>query len=234
MSYMMRILNSINTHDSHFSKLYFCRGDFLMKKFILLLLVSASFLFARDNPFKPIVSNKSLGKATNIKTNLKPLIMEKFKLPSPVRVIKKISFKVLNVDGSISNLSFNVNKKVNWHNDIILSNYKIKIEKKATKIEPKLIKLFKFLSILVNGKQLLIKTKDSMIRELFFAKPYKIAIDFKRNVVFYTKFIKLKNLPFKEIVLGNHGNFYRIVLDLDGEYRYKIKKNSNGYLVELF
>ncbi len=205
-----------------------------MKKLIVLIVISISVLLARDNPFEPVVSSKNIGKATNIKTDIKPLKIQKFKLPSAVRVIKKVKFEVLNVDGSIKELSYNVNKKVDWHNDIILSNSKIQIELNPKKPEPKLIKIFKFLSILTNEKKLLIKTKDTMIRELFFAKPYKIAIDFERNVAFYTKIIKLKNLPFKSIIVGNHGSFYRIVLELDGEYRYKIKKNSNGYLVELF
>jgi hypothetical protein len=189
---------------------------------------------ARDNPFQVVVSSKNIGKATNIKSNIKSLKIQKFKLPSATRVIKKVKFEVLNVDGSMKELSYDIDKKVDWHNDIILSNSKIQIEPKPKKTEPKLIKIFKFLSILINEKQLLIKTKDNMIRELFFAKPYKIAIDFQRNVAFYTKIVRLKDLSFKSIVVGNHGNFYRVVLELDGEYRYKIKKNSNGYLVELF
>lgn len=205
-----------------------------MKKTIILLIALSLALIARDNPFKPVVSNTSMGKATNIDNSYNSLKIEKFKLPSSSRVIKKVKFEILNVDGSISESSFAVDKKVDWHRDIILSNMPIVTDNKPKKIEPKLLKPFKFLSILIDKNKLLLKTKDSMIRELFFAKPYKIAVDLKRNVSFYTKIIALKNLPFKKIVIGNHGKFYRVVMQLDGKYRYKIKKNSNGYLVELF
>ncbi len=204
-----------------------------MRKIILLSIFLVTVLFARDNPFKPVVSSKTLGKATNVSSGLKYLKIKKIKLPSSTRVIKNVTFKVLNVDGSIKNLSYKVDKKVDWHKDIVLSNSKIKIEDKPKKIEPKMIKVFKFLSIMVDKNRLLIKNSDKMIREMFFSKPYKIVIDFKRKVAFYTKTLNIENSPFKHIVLGNHGSFYRVVLTLDGDYRYKIKKNSNGYLVEL-
>ena len=205
-----------------------------MKKVIVILVFLGLSLLARDNPFKPVVSSKSLGKATNISKAYQPLKVEKFKLPSSSRVLKKVKFEMLNVDGSMSEVSFDVNKQVDWHREIILSNMPLKFENKPKKIEPKLLKPFKFLTILIDKNKLLLKTKDLLIRQLFFSKPYKIAIDLKRDVSFYTKIIKLSKLPFTKIVIGNHGKFYRVVLALDGKYRYKIKKNSNGYLVELF
>ena len=205
-----------------------------MKKSVIFMIVLSLALIARDNPFKPVVSNSSIGKATNIDNGYKLLKMARFKLPSSSRVIKKVKFEILNVDGSVSESSFVINKKVDWHRYIIISNMPIVTKNVSKKIEPKLLKPFKFLSILIDKNKLLLKTKDSMIRELFFAKPYKIAIDLKRDVSFYTKIIRLKNLPFIKIVIGNHKKFYRVVMQLDGKYRYKIKKNSNGYLVELF
>jgi len=205
-----------------------------VKKVIVVLLFFGLTLIARDNPFKPVVSSQNLGKATNISGAYKPLKVEKFKLPSPSRVMKKVKFEILNVDGTISEVSFSVNKAVDWHKDIIISNIPIKFQDKPKKIEPKLLKPFKFLTILIDKNKLLLKTKDPLIRQLFFSKPYKIAIDLKRAVAFYTKIIKLKTPPLEKIVIGNHGKFYRVVLRLDGKYRYKIKKNSNGYLVELF
>ncbi len=205
-----------------------------MRKIIVVFVFLGLTLLARDNPFRPVVSSQNLGKATNILSTYKPLKVEKFKLPSSSRVIKKVKFEILNVDGSVSEVSFSVNKAVDWHKDIIVSNMPIKFQEKPKKMEPKLLKPFKFLTILIDKNRLLLKTKDPLIRELFFSKPYKIAIDLKRAVAFYTKIIKLKTPPFTKVVIGNHGKFYRVVLQLDGKYRYKIKKNSNGYLVELF
>ncbi len=189
---------------------------------------------ARDNPFKPVISSSSMGKATNVGSGLKPLILQKLSLPSPVRVLKSIKLEVVNVDGSKSEISYDIDKKVDWHRGVFISNSKIEVAKKLKKPEPKLLKPFKFLSVLIDGKKLLLKTKDKMIRELYFSKPYKIAIDFKRDVAFYTKIIPLQKLSYKKVVIGNHGKFYRVVLELDGQYRYKIVKTSSGYLVELF
>lgn len=205
-----------------------------MKKITLILILLCLGLLARDNPFKPVVSSKDLGKATNVSKTYAPLKVEKFKLPSSSRVLKKVKFEILNVDGSMSEVIFDVDKKVDWHKDIIVSNIPLKFQNRPKKIEPKLLKPFKFLTILIDKNKLLLKTKDTLIRQLFFSKPYKIAIDLKRDVSFYTKIIKLSKLPFTKIFIGNHGKFYRVVLQLDGKYRYHIKKNSNGYLIELF
>ena len=189
---------------------------------------------ARDNPFKPVISSSTLGKATNISNGLKPLILQKLNLPTSVRVLKSIKLEVINVDGSKSELKYDINKKVDWHRGIFVSNSKIEVAKKIKKPKPDLLQPFKFLSILVDGKRVILKTKDKMLRELYFSKPYKIAIDFEREVSFYTKTIKKIKPPFKRIVIGNHSKFYRIVFRLDGKYRYKISKIDSGYLVELF
>ena len=207
------------------------------KKVAFVLMMSVllpAILVARDNPFKPVISSSNLGKATNIGNGLKPLIMQKLSIPSPVRVLKSVKLEVINVDGSKSEISYDIDKKVDWHRGIFISNSKIEVAKKTKKPEPKLLKPFKFLSILIDGKKLLLKTKDQMLRELYFSKPYKIAIDLKRDVSFYTKIITLKKLPYKKVVVGNHGKFYRVVLELDGKYRYKIAKNNNGYLIKLY
>ncbi len=209
-----------------------------MKRVLFLIFCLSFLLLARDNPFKPVVSSKTLGKATNVSDGYKPLDIEKFKLPSSTRVIKDVTFKVLNVDGTISKLKYKIDKKVDWHNGISIANRAIqkvaRPTKKKKKIKPKELKLFKFLTILIDKNRLFIKSEDKLLREMYFARPYKIALDFQRNVAFYTKIKRLKLPPFKRVIIGNHGKFYRVVLVLDGDYRYKIKKDTNGYLVELF
>ena len=51
-----------------------------MKRIIIVLTIFSLALIARDNPFKPVVSNATMGKATNIAQLYKPLKIEKFKL----------------------------------------------------------------------------------------------------------------------------------------------------------
>ncbi|MDP2894442.1 MAG: AMIN domain-containing protein, partial [Sulfurimonas sp.] len=38
---------------------------------------------------------------------------------------------------------------------------------------------------------------------------------------------------FKDVRIGNHDGYYRVVVELDGYYRYDFKKISNGYQIEL-
>ena len=39
---------------------------------------------------------------------------------------------------------------------------------------------------------------------------------------------------FKKIRVGNHSGYYRVVLELDGYYRYSYKKVLDGYIITLY
>jgi len=58
-------------------------------------------------------------------------------------------------------------------------------------------------------------------------------MDFKKDTTFksYTKVMK-KNI-FSVIRVGNHSGYYRIVIELDCLYRYKLEKISDGYMIHL-
>ena len=58
-------------------------------------------------------------------------------------------------------------------------------------------------------------------------------MDFKResNLKSYTKTIN--NSVFTKIRIGNHKDYYRVVIELDGHYRYKLKKIDGGCLFTL-
>ncbi len=46
----------------------------------------------------------------------------------------------------------------------------------------------------------------------------------------------IKNIPksiFTKVRVGNHNGYYRVVVELDGYYRYKLKKQSDGCLITL-
>ena len=61
-------------------------------------------------------------------------------------------------------------------------------------------------------------------------------IIFGRNDVYKDKFPLIFseiNNVFKKIKVGNHKGYYRVVLELDGFYRYKMQKIKDGYLFKL-
>jgi len=67
--------------------------------------------------------------------------------------------------------------------------------------------------------------------------PHRIVLDFKTDKEIEIKnSVKEKNDEcniFKEIRMGNHDGYYRVVIELDGHYRYNLKKIAEGYLIDL-
>jgi hypothetical protein len=175
-------------------------------------------LFARENPFVPVNIN-------NNKNLIKKQYFQKTKiiLPSDARVLKNIIFKYQTLTGQIKTTDFPINKEIDWHNPIIIFSNKKQIVSKNFKIN--------FLNFSLNKNVLLIKTDDKIVRNFFLVSPFRYVIDFQADKNFLT-FNKKIDTFIKKVVLGNHKNFYRVVLYLDGKYKINIKKDKKGYLVE--
>ena len=90
-----------------------------------------------------------------------------------------------------------------------------------------------FMRLDINDKQLKILTPDTKVRDFLISDPYKIVVDFQRVSSFATKTLSLQKTPYMSASLGNHDNFYRIAITLDGQYRYDIQKVEDGYLISL-
>ena len=188
-----------------------------MKK-LLFLLIANIVLFARENPFVPVVKNdnKHIVKKEYFSS-------QKVILPSDARVLKSVTFTYQTLNGSIKQTTFPINKSIDWHNKITISTNQIEIK-------PKKIALL-FLNFYIKKHKLLIQTNDKIIRQFALIKPFRYVIDFKANKNFLT-YSKNTDTFIKKIVLGNHNGFYRVVLYLDGTYKIKIKHNNEGYLIE--
>lgn len=113
---------------------------------------------------------------------------------------------------------------------------KEKIIKKEIVKEKQLKKTFtlnSFLSFDIEGKTLILHTKDKLIRDFTTLKPRKIVFDFKRNNSFYTKTQTINLKPFKSITMGSHKDFYRASFLLDGPYPYSITKYNDEIIIKL-
>jgi hypothetical protein len=93
---------------------------------------------------------------------------------------------------------------------------------------------YRFIRFDQNKHLIKIKTDDELIRKFLLVNPHRVVMDFKRDAAFRTKSKKLDNVPFKEIRLGNHDGYYRVVITLDGRYRFKIDETSSGQLLEVY
>jgi hypothetical protein len=185
---------------------------------IILFLLVFIILNARENPFIPVITNEN--KNLIKKDTLKEI---QTTLPSDARILKSITFTYQTLTGSILNKTIIINKAINWHSPIYISQQKIKHNFKKIKIA--------FLNFYINKYNVLIETNDKMIRHFVLVEPFRVVFDFKANRNFLT-YNKQLNSFIKKIVIGNHDGFYRVVLYTDGVYKPIIKKVDKGYLID--
>lgn len=204
----------------------------MIKIFTLLLFIVIS-LNARENPFFPSSGEADITYTSNQDTKAVPLKRATMTLPSSARIIESVTIKYKDLDGSIHEKSVELGNAIDWHLPLFISqNYG------GTNSEPKRIKKetytkvagLKFISLYESKKTLKVVTKDKMIRNFLLTKPHRIVCDFKRDIDIrsYEKYVK--NSIVKRIRLGNHKGYYRVLIELDGYYRYKVKDSKQGYV----
>jgi hypothetical protein len=202
-------------------------------------------LQARDNPFFPTDGELEIPFTSNKDRSKEPLRRATIVIPSQARVIKKVIVEFKNLDGSIESKVINLDNSIDWHLPLFISqkytqsslkqNSKGKEQKLSMQQHSKYKKLgsIKYATFYSNAKILKIKTKDKIIRNFLLTKPHRIILDFDRDTSLKYKSINIKNNIFRKIRIGNHDKYYRVVVELDGFYKYKMKQISDGYIVEL-
>ena len=208
-----------------------------MIKVLLVALLTFMSLESRENPFFPSDGEKDIPYTSNQSTALLPLKRAAISLPTYARVIQSVTINYKNLDGSQESRSIDLDNSVDWHLPIFISqNYsESNNDVKAPKENKKYKKLtsIKYAGFYSSGKKLKITTKDKIIRNFLLVKPHRIVIDFKKDVHLKSHIKEFKNNIFSKIRIGNHSGYYRAVIELDGLYRYKMKKVSDGYTFEL-
>ncbi|WP_458700363.1 AMIN domain-containing protein [Sulfurospirillum sp. 1307] len=211
-----------------------------MNKYLLYIALIFSPLIARENPFVPV--DTSISASTITKDSIEDFDNVKVNLPSSARILKSIELNYQNLDGSIESKKVDIDKKIDWHDTLILKKYntnevmiktKSKIPTQKMKEQKQVINFKDIISFEIKSNQIQIKTKDKKLRDFMVANPYKIVLDFKKELSFYTKIYKLNLKKFKSIAIGKHSGYYRVAIELDGQYIYKIKKSDEGYLITL-
>lgn len=218
--------------------------------FISILLLSS--LDARENPFFPSVGEKDIPVTTNEESSQTPLKRAAIVLPTQARVLQKVTIEFKNLDGSVENKSIELDNTVDWHLPLFISqsyvetsngvkpeqasspvSQKKSLPKETAKDESKIILFTSFLKISSSAKILKMATSDEAIRNFLVVNPHRIVVDFKKDTDIKSYVKKSEGDIFKEVRIGNHDGYYRVVVELDGHYRYNFKKVADGYLVEL-
>ena len=102
-----------------------------------------------------------------------------------------------------------------------------------TKSSEKEVKFLGFVSFLAHEKELNIITKAKNLKHFAYEKN-KIVLDFaKPPRSFKTRNLKLENETFKNVIIGWHDKYFRVVLELDKMHKYKLETVENGYVLKL-
>jgi len=211
----------------------------MVKTFTILLFMILA-LGARENPFFPANGEADIPLSSNQVTTLPPLKRATLTLPSTARVLESVTVKYKNLDGSVHEKTEILQNSIDWHLPLFISqNYgdsasipeTIKVKKRSKFVK---IASLKFITLYTNKNELKVVTKDKMIRNFLLVKPHRIVCDFKREIDIrsYEKDINNKS-RFTKLRVGYHTGYYRVVIELDGYYRYKLQKRDNGYLFTL-
>ena len=101
------------------------------------------------------------------------------------------------------------------------------------KSSEKEIKFLGFVSFLAHEKELNIITKAKNLKHFAYEKN-KIVLDFaKPPRSFKTRNLKLENETFKNVIIGWHDKYFRVVLELDKMHKYRLETAENGYVLKL-
>ena len=101
------------------------------------------------------------------------------------------------------------------------------------KSREKEVKFLGFVSFLAHEKELNIITKAKNLKHFAYEKN-KIVLDFaKPPRSFKTRNLKLENETFKNVIIGWHDKYFRVVLELDKMHKYKLEAAENGYVLKL-
>jgi len=206
-------------------------------KILFFILTLATIIEARENPFFPAAGEMDIPITSNISTKIPPLKQATLTLPSQARVIQKVTIEYENLDGTVEKETIVLNNFIDWHLPIFISqNYttpKKKEKQKEIKESFKLIASIKYAKFYTLNETLKIVTKDKILRNFLLVQPHRIVIDFDRDTSLKSLVKRFKDNKFSKIRVANHDGYYRVVVELDGYYRYKMKKVSDGYIFRL-
>ena len=210
----------------------------MIKIFTVIFLMSLT-LFARENPFFPSSDADEMLFTTNKEVVQVPLKRAAISLPSTARIVESVTVKYKNLDGSIVEKTEELGNSVDWHIPLFISQNINTQEKKSDIPKKKKINYQKLLStsyvkISSLKKEIKISTKDKLIRDFMLTEPHRIVCDIKRDLDIrgLEKSIS-KHSIVKKIRIGNHNGYYRIVIELDGYYKYKLIKKKPNYIFML-
>lgn len=223
-----------------------------MNKAVLVFLLGFSLVaVARENPFLPAQAYEEVTTPTNVQKAPPLFDQQALSLPSQARVLQYVVFGYQSLDGDTKEVRMEVNKTVDWHDPLVVTKESLllapsvkpsiepipeALEKPVTPPSQPVVKKVAFKDLIAfeaQGRRIVVTSNDVLLRHFMVANPYKVVLDFKRDVAFYTQTLDIETGAFKSVTMGNHNGHYRAVILLDGHYLYTLKKTESGLEIQL-
>jgi hypothetical protein len=194
-----------------------------MKKYSigLSLLLFAS-LYGRENPFFPASESQKQKVTSNIPDTRPKMGSISYTFPDQARILKSVTFTVQNLDGSFEEKTVEIDQSIDWHRPVLITQGGAAPQGSNPKKSS--VANFGFIQLLSNGQTMTIKSTDLLVRHFALSNPNRIVLDFQHNATFKSEQKALNAAPFVNVSVGNHGEFARVMITLDGRYSYALNK----------
>lgn len=208
-----------------------------MIKMALVTSLLVSFCGARENPFFATYTNSSSAVTSQKNPYKPPLASMTYNFPKSARVFKEATFTFQNLDGSIETRTIEIDHSVDWRSPLVLSQSLPKnseapmpsVTVDTNAVAPVCITgKLDFIAFKPSKNNLLIQTKDSMVRNFTLSDPSCVIVDFRHDGLFNAAQMKFNTAPFVSTKVTKHGKFARVILLLDGNHECKALKEVNG------
>ncbi len=208
-----------------------------MSKVLFVFSLLSALLLARENPFFPATGIEELPVTANITEKNPPLKRAAVTLPDSARVLQDVTLSYKNLDGSIATKTITVEQSIDWHLPLFISQAYTQSEQAVPEVKksapkPETVADFGFIRFEKEGNLFHVITKDPMLRNFKMTSPHRIVIDFESGKSIRSKTALLKSRPYEKVRIGNHDGYYRVVIELDGQYRSTITPTTAGISIE--
>ena len=186
------------------------------------------------DPFTPLITPKDSGQITNA-PQLNVFTKAELSLPSTARKIKKITLEYQNLNGSISSIEQNLEGDIDWHFPLVLSQ-EVQPEEQGIP-EQESFPLSEHFKFEMTRNNIFLNTDLTLLRDFTLASPTRLILDFQApntRPIQETFLSRIPSIP--KVTLSTHLNFYRITLELDGQYKYNLTQDTKAgnYTIELY
>jgi len=198
-----------------------------MNKTLLLSSLLMTALFARENPFFSLSEGIDLPVSSEKNTNKPPLTSMTYNFPNNSRLLKEVSFRFQNVDGSFETRKLEIDQSIDWRAPLVISQSNVRSSPITTK-EKSSTANNEIIQFIASGNRISLITKEPMVRQFTLTDPDSVVVDFKHNGVFESYQKVLSSIPYTKVKVTNHGNFARAIITLDGHHICNVSKTDQG------